>query len=53
MSTAYLLILGDREVIAWVLGEQRMAFPRTPRAEVAASIIPQRPVANLNRVTYT
>lgn len=36
MSTAYLLILGDREAIAWVLREQRMAFPATPRAEVAA-----------------
>ncbi len=36
MGTAYLLILGDRDAIAWVLREQRMAFPRTPRAEVAA-----------------
>jgi len=37
MSAAYLLVLGDREAIAWVLREQRMAFPRTPRAEVAAA----------------
>lgn len=36
MSTAYLLVLGDREAIAWVLREQRMAFPSTPRAEVRA-----------------
>ena len=36
MGTAYLLILGEREAIGWVLREQRMAFPATPRAEVAA-----------------
>ncbi|HEY8532990.1 MAG TPA: hypothetical protein VIL44_03820 [Micromonospora sp.] len=36
MSRAYLVILGDRDAIAWVLREQRMAFPATPRAEVAA-----------------
>ena len=36
MSQSYLLILGDRDAIAWVLREQRMAFPETPRAEVAA-----------------
>lgn len=34
MSRAYLLVLADREAIAWVLREQRMAFPSTPRAEV-------------------
>ena len=33
---AYLLILGDRDAISWVLHEERMAFPATPRAEVAA-----------------
>ncbi|MBL6276084.1 hypothetical protein JMF97_07915 [Micromonospora fiedleri] len=33
---AYLVILGDRDAISWVLHEQRMAFPATPRAEVAA-----------------
>ncbi|MDW3846321.1 hypothetical protein NMK34_06840 [Micromonospora sp. BRA006-A] len=32
----YLVILGHREAISWVLHEQRMAFPATPRAEVAA-----------------
>ncbi|MBM0236532.1 hypothetical protein JNW88_04000 [Micromonospora sp. ATA32] len=32
----YLVILGDREAISWVLREQRMAFPATPRAAVAA-----------------
>ncbi|MDZ5447595.1 hypothetical protein U2F26_33655 [Micromonospora sp. 4G57] len=36
MSRSYLLILGDRDAIGWVLREQRMAFPATPRAEVAA-----------------
>jgi len=36
VSRAYLVILGDRDAIAWVLREQRMAFPATPRAEVAA-----------------
>ncbi|MFG3420592.1 hypothetical protein [Micromonospora sp. NPDC048063] len=36
MSRPYLLILGDRDAIGWVLREQRMAFPATPRAEVAA-----------------
>ncbi|MEH0985733.1 hypothetical protein [Micromonospora sp. CPCC 205556] len=36
MSRSFLVVLGDREAIAWVLREQRMAFPATPRAEVAA-----------------
>jgi hypothetical protein len=36
VSGSYLLILGDRDAIAWVLSEQRMAFPATPRAELAA-----------------
>lgn len=36
MSRSYLVILGHREAIGWVLREQRMAFPATPRAEVAA-----------------
>jgi hypothetical protein len=31
---AYLLILGEREAVAWVLRESRMAFPRTNRSEV-------------------
>jgi len=35
VSAAYLVVLGDREAIAWVLREQRMAFPATRRAEVA------------------
>ncbi|MGC5031088.1 hypothetical protein [Micromonospora sp. DT229] len=34
--SAYLVILGDRDAISWVLHEERMAFPATPRAEVAA-----------------
>lgn len=36
MSRAYLLVLGEREAIAWVLREQRMAFPATRRADIAA-----------------
>ncbi|MCT9932029.1 hypothetical protein N5079_17650 [Planotetraspora sp. A-T 1434] len=32
--TAYLLILGEREAVAWVLRESRMAFPPTSRSEV-------------------
>ncbi|WP_346117279.1 hypothetical protein [Micromonospora coerulea] len=36
MSRSYLLILGDRDAIGWVFREQRMAFPATPRPEVAA-----------------
>jgi hypothetical protein len=35
-GAAYLLILGERRAIAWVLRERRMAFPRTARAEVNA-----------------
>jgi hypothetical protein len=36
VSNSYLVILGERDAIWWVLHEQRMAFPATPRAEVAA-----------------
>jgi hypothetical protein len=32
---SYLLILGERKAVAWVLSTRRMAFPKTPRAEVA------------------
>jgi hypothetical protein len=35
VGESYLLILGDRQAIAWVLREQRMAFPATSRAEVS------------------
>lgn len=35
MPRSYLVVLGHREAIGWVLREQRMAFPATPRAEVA------------------
>src|SRR4051794_4998457 len=42
VSRHYLLILGEREAIAWVLREQRMAFPSTPRAEVAALAVGDR-----------
>lgn len=31
---SYLLILGEREAVAWVLRESRMAFPPTRRAEI-------------------
>jgi hypothetical protein len=34
VSDAYLVVLGERAAIAWVLREQRMAFPATRRAEV-------------------
>ncbi|WP_067135959.1 hypothetical protein [Microtetraspora malaysiensis] len=32
--SSYLLILGEREAVAWVLRESRMAFPPTSRSEV-------------------
>jgi len=32
----YLLVIGDREALGWVLTEQRMAFPDFRRAEVRA-----------------
>lgn len=35
MSGSYLVVLGERDAIRWVLHEQRMAFPATPRADVA------------------
>ena len=31
---AYLLVIGEREALAWILREGRMAFPSTPRREV-------------------
>jgi hypothetical protein len=34
MSQAYLVVLGERRAIGWVLREQRMAFPARPRSEV-------------------
>lgn len=33
--SSYLLILGEREAVAWVLRKSRMAFPPTRRSEVA------------------
>jgi hypothetical protein len=33
---AHLLVIGDRNALAWVLAEQRMAFPGHRRREVAA-----------------
>ncbi len=36
MSEAYLVVLGERDAISWVLRGSRMAFPATPRSEVAA-----------------
>ncbi|MFC4003753.1 hypothetical protein ACFS2C_10280 [Prauserella oleivorans] len=32
----YLLVIGDREALGWLLTEQRMAFPGLNRAEVRA-----------------
>ncbi|MEU8003224.1 hypothetical protein AB0B66_18865 [Catellatospora sp. NPDC049111] len=40
--TAYLVILGHRDAIRWVLAEQRMAFPSTPRIEVRALVAGDR-----------
>jgi hypothetical protein len=34
VNGSYLLILGDREAIAWVLREEQMAFPTRSRREV-------------------
>ncbi|GAA1370246.1 hypothetical protein GCM10009661_29030 [Catellatospora chokoriensis] len=34
--SAYLVVLGHRDAIRWVLNAQRMAFPATPRAELRA-----------------
>ena len=34
MSRSYLVVLGDRRAIGWVLREQLMAFPTRPRTEV-------------------
>jgi len=42
MNRSYLVILGERDAISWVLREQRMAFPATPRAEVAALAVGDR-----------
>lgn len=34
--SAHLLVIGDCDALAWVLGEQRMAFPAYRRREVSA-----------------
>jgi hypothetical protein len=34
--TSYLLVIGEREALAWILRESRMAFPATRRPEVDA-----------------
>ncbi|WP_447925565.1 hypothetical protein [Georgenia muralis] len=36
MAAAYLLVIGDREALGWVLAEQRIAFPSPNRREVRA-----------------
>jgi hypothetical protein len=33
-QASYLLVIGEREALAWILREARMAFPQTRRAEV-------------------
>jgi len=33
---AFLLVIGDRTALGWILTESRMAFPRSNRAEVRA-----------------
>lgn len=35
-TATYLLVLGEREAILWVLLNEQMAFPPTPRREVSA-----------------
>lgn len=35
-TAAYLLILAEREALLWVLLNEQMAFPATPRREVSA-----------------
>ena len=36
MSRHYLLVIGDRAALAWVLAEQRMAFPALRRSQAMA-----------------
>jgi hypothetical protein len=36
MSRSYLLVIGDAAPLAWVLAEQRMAFPKLRRSQAAA-----------------
>jgi hypothetical protein len=36
MARAHLLVIGDSAALAWVLGEQRMAFPQLRRAQAGA-----------------
>jgi hypothetical protein len=36
MTRSYLLVIGDRDPLKWVLAEQRMAFPALRRAQAAA-----------------
>ena len=36
MSRSYLLVIGDAVALAWVLAEQRMAFPALRKSEAAA-----------------
>ena len=36
MARAHLLVIGDSVALAWVLGEQRMAFPPLRRAQATA-----------------
>jgi hypothetical protein len=36
MTETYLVVLSEREAISWLLREERLSFPATPRAEVAA-----------------
>jgi len=35
MSRSYLLVIGEDTALAWVLAEQRMAFPALRRAQAA------------------
>jgi hypothetical protein len=38
----YLLVIGEREALAWILRERRMAFPGTTRREVDSIVVGDR-----------
>lgn len=40
MASAFLLVIGHREGLSWILGSERMAFPRGPRSG-AQSLAPK------------
>jgi hypothetical protein len=42
MPADYLLVIGEREALAWILKERRMAFPGTTRREVDSLAVGDR-----------